>query len=195
MKKITITILALIFGITLNAQTTKWNFDNSHTKIGFSVTHMMITDVVGQFNKFNGSVISDKADFTDAKINFTIDVSSINTDNADRDKHLRSADFFDVEKFPNIKFEGTSLKKIGKGKYKLSGKFTMLGVTKNVTFDTKFSGIVKDPWGNTRAGFKITGKINRNDWGLKYNSAMDAGGVVIGNQVEILCNVELIKEK
>ncbi|ROL60804.1 polyisoprenoid-binding protein [Bacteroidetes/Chlorobi group bacterium ChocPot_Mid] len=195
MKKITLTILALIFGITLNAQTTKWNFDNAHTKIGFSVTHMMITDVEGQFNKFNGTVTSDKPDFTDAKINFNIDVSSINTDNADRDKHLRSADFFDVEKFPNIKFEGVSFKKTGKGKYKLSGKFTMLGVTKNVTFDAKFSGTVKDPWGNTRAGFKINGKINRNDWGLKYNSPMDAGGVLIGNEVEIICNVELIKEK
>jgi len=194
-KSITLTIIVLLLGIGLNAQTTKWNFDNSHTKIGFSVAHMMITDVPGQFNKFSGTVLSDKADFTDAKINFTVDVNTINTDNADRDKHLRSADFFDAAKYPEIKFEGTSFKKVGKGKYKLSGKFTMVGVTKNVTFDAKFSGIINDPWGGTRAGFKIYGKINRYDWGLKYNSPMDKGGVVIGKEVEINCNVELIKEK
>jgi polyisoprenoid-binding protein YceI len=195
MKTIFLAIIATFFAINANAQSTKWNFDESHSRIGFSVTHMMVSDVEGSFKSYEGEVLSDKDDFSDAKINFKIDVNSIFTYNDKRDVHLRSADFFNTEKFPNITFVGDKLKKVGKGKYKLSGKFTMLGVTKNITLDVTYRGMKKDPWGGTRAGFKLAGKINRNDWGLKYNSALDAGGVLIGENVDITCNIELIKDK
>lgn len=195
MKTFYIAILAVLFAINANAQSTKWNFDEAHSKISFSVTHMMVSDVEGKFKKYEGDVVADKEDFSDAKISFKIDVNSIDTDNDKRDEHLRSADFFTVDKYPNITFVGESMKKVGKGKYKLTGKFTMLGVTKTITLDVSFRGFKKDPWGGTRAGFKITGNINRNDWGLKYNSALDAGGVMIGENVDIICNVELLKAK
>jgi len=195
MKQIIIAFMAFFLGISLNAQNTKWNFDESHSKISFSVTHMMITDVEGKFNKYEGEILSDKDDFSDAKINFKIDVKSIDTDNDKRDDHLKSADFFNTEKFPDIIFTGEKMIKKGKGKYKLSGDFTMLGVTKKIILDVTYRGMKKDPWGNLRAGFKISGTINRNDWGLKYNSALDAGGVMIGEEVDIICNIELIKSK
>lgn len=194
MKYITLIIIGLFVSTAIKSQTTQWDFDFAHSKITFTVTHMMVTDVVGQFNKYEGSVFSDKDDFSDVKINFTIDPSSINTDNAKRDKHLRSADFFDVEKFPAITFESSKMKKTAKGKYKLSGMFTMIGVTKPITLNIDFKGIIKDPWGGTRAGFKISANIDRTAWGLKYNSVIPTGGVVIGNEVKIICNVELIKK-
>ncbi len=195
MKQIIIAFIAFFLGISLNAQNTKWNFDESHSKISFSVTHMMISDVEGKFNKYEGEILSDKDDFSDAKINFKIDVKSIDTDNDKRDDHLKSADFFNAEKFPDIIFTGEKMIKKSKGKYKLSGDFTMLGVTKKIILDVTYRGMKKDPWGNLRAGFKISGTINRNDWGLKYNSALDAGGVMIGEEVDIICNIELIKSK
>lgn len=194
MKYITLIIIGLFVSISLKAQTTEWSFDFAHSKVTFTVTHMMVSDVEGQFNKYEGTVFSDKDDFTDAKINFKIDASSINTDNEKRDKHLRSNDFFDVEKYPSIEFQGKSMKKVGKGQYKLSGDFTMIGVTKPIILNVDFKGIIKDPWGGTRAGFKISATIDRTEWGLKYNSIIPTGGVVIGNEVKIVCNVELIKK-
>lgn len=194
MKYLTLIIIALFTAITVKAQTTEWSFDFAHTDIAFSVTHMMVTDVAGKFNKYEGTFYSDKSDFTDAKISFTIDVKSINTENEKRDNHLRSADFFDIEKYPSITFQSTSIKKSGKGKYKLTGNFTMIGVTKPITLDVVHKGTIKDPWGGTRAGFKLTGKIDRNNWGLKYNSPLPTGGVVIGYDVNLICNVELIKK-
>ncbi|MFH1050475.1 MAG: YceI family protein [bacterium] len=193
MKQMTIAVLLFFFGIALNAQSTKWNVDEAHSKISFSVTHMMITDVEGKFNKYEAEIISDKNDFSDAKVNFKIDVKSIDTDNDKRDDHLRSPDFFDSDKFHYITFISDKMTKKSKGKYKLSGDFTMLGVTKKIILDVTYNGMKNDPWGNLRAGFKISGTINRNDWGLKYNSALDAGAVMIGEEVEILCNLELIK--
>ena len=195
MKKISLIIAAIIISLIVNAQNTKWDFDKSHTKITFTVTHMMITDVMGNFGKYSGTFLSDKSDFSDAKINFTIDVNSINTDEPNRDKHLRSADFFNVEKYPEITFVGTSFKSLGNNMYKLTGDFTMNGVTKSITLDVKGAGIIKDPYGNTRTGFKLTGTIDRTLWGLKYNSVMDAGGLLIGNEISIACYVELIKQK
>ena len=194
MKKATFILAAIMMVITVSAQKTQWNFDKSHTKISFTVTHMMITDVMGNFSKYSGTFLSDKSDFSDAKINFTIDANSINTDEPNRDKHLRSADFFNVEKYPEITFVGTSFKSLGNNMYKLTGDFTMNGVTKSITLDVKGAGIIKDPYGNTRTGFKLTGTIDRTLWGLKYNSVMDAGGLLIGNEISIACYVELIKQ-
>lgn len=194
MKK-TILILSILFLaiISVSAQETKWNFDKAHSKIQFDVVHMVISEVSGQFQEYEGTVLTSKEDFSDAKIDFSIDVKSIDTDNEDRDKHLRSADFFDVEKYPKITFLSKKMKKVGKNQYKLTGDFTLHGVTKEVTLDAKYGGTVKDTYGNIKAGFKITGVINRTDFGLKYNSIMDTGGLMIGEDITITCKVELIK--
>ncbi|MCK5077250.1 MAG: YceI family protein [Calditrichia bacterium] len=195
MKKVSLLFICVLLVSILHAQTTKWGFDGAHSKISFSVTHMMISEVEGQFTTYEGTVLSDEKDFSDAKIDFTIDVSSVNTANTKRDDHLRSADFFDVNKFPKIVFKSTSMKNIGKGEYQLTGDFTMLGVTKPIKLTVKHRGTVNDPWGNTKAGFKIAGTIDRTKWGLKYNSLMDTGGVMIGENIEIICHIELIKQK
>ncbi len=195
MKIFSIFLSLMLFTGSAYSQSTKWNFDNSHANVRFSVSHMMISNVEGQFKEFEGNALSDKNDFSDLKIDFSLKVASINTNSADRDKHLISADFFNVTKYPEITFQSKSMKKASKSKYKLTGYFTMLGVKKIITLDVIFVGIIKDPWGNTRAGFKLTGTINRNDWGLKYNSVMDSGSLMIGEEVEISCNIELIKAK
>lgn len=195
MKRISLLIFALIASEVIFAQTTKWDFDLGHSNIQFSISHMVISEVTGNFTSFEGTVLSDKADFTDAKINFTIEVNSIDTDNEKRDQHLAGADFFDAEKYPEITFKGKSLKKVSGNKYKLTGDFTMHGVTKTIELDVKYGGTIKDPWGNTKAGFKITGTIKRYDFGLKYNSTLEAGGLMLGEEVELVCNIELAKQK
>ncbi|MBK7981006.1 MAG: YceI family protein [Ignavibacteriae bacterium] len=186
-------ILLLIAGVNF-AQTT-WSIDKSHSKIGFSVTHMIITETEGQFDNFDISVES-KSDnnFEDAKINFSADVNSINTDNEKRDQHLKSDDFFNAEKFPKMTFIGKSFKKVSEKNYKLVGDLTIRDVTKSVTLDVKYNGTVKDPWGNTKAGFKISGVINRFDYGLKWNAALETGGLVVSEDVTININLELNKK-
>ena len=195
MKIISLLIVALITSGVIFAQTTKWDFDLGHSNIQFSINHMVISEVTGNFTSFEGTVLSDKADFSDAKINFTIKVNSIDTDNEKRDQHLTGTDFFDVEKYPEITFKGKSLKKVSGNKYKLTGDFTMHGVTKTIELEVKYGGTIKDPWGNTKAGFKITGTIKRYDFGLKYNSTLEAGGLMLGEEVELVCNIELTKQK
>ncbi len=195
MKK-TVLFLSILFLVihSVSAQEgSKWGFDKAHSKIQFDVDHMVISEVSGQFQIYEGTVVTSKGDFTDAKIDFSIDVKSIDTDNEGRDKHLRSKDFFDVEKYPKIIFSGKEIKKVGDNRYQLTGDYTMLGVTKEITLDVKYGGTVKDPYGNIKAGFKITGIINRTDFGLKYNSIMDSGGMMIGEEVTITCKIELIK--
>lgn len=195
MKKTFLFIAGIVLTLALSAQTTKWEIDKAHTKITFAVTHMMITEVMGTFAKYSGEFLSDQPDFSDAKISFSIDPGSVNTDEQKRDAHLKSPDFFNVEKFPEFTFKGTSFISLGKGLYKLTGDLTMLGVSKPVTLEVKNAGTIKDPYGNTRTGFKLTGTIDRTLWGLKYNSVMDSGGLMIGNDVFIACYVELIKQK
>jgi polyisoprenoid-binding protein YceI len=133
-------------------------------------------------------------DITSAMIDFTVDVNSINTENEDRDKHLRSDDFFNAEDFPQMSFKSKEMKKVGEKNYKLIGDLTIRDVTKEVEFDVKFNGMVNDPWGNTRAGFKATGEINRFDYGLKWNNLLETGGLVVGEDVEMVINVQLIKK-
>lgn len=195
MKKISLLTFALITSVVIFAQTTKWAFDPAHSNIQFNISHLVISEVTGNFKSYEGTVLSDKADFSDAKINFTIKVNSIDTDNEKRDQHLTGPDFFNAEKYPEITFKGKSLKKVSGNKYKLTGSLTMLGVTKTIELDVKYGGTVKDPWGNTKAGFKITGTINRYDFGLKYNSTLEAGGLMLGEEVELVCNIELAKQK
>tara|TARA_R110001583_G_scaffold57654_12_gene172403 strand:+ start:1403 stop:1996 length:594 start_codon:yes stop_codon:yes gene_type:complete len=194
MKKTTLILSTLILTfISVNAQETKWGFDKDHSKIQFDVAHMLISEVSGQFQEYEGTVVTSKEDFSDAKFDFSITVKSIDTDNEERDMHLRSADFFDVEKYPKITFKSKSMKKVGENQYELIGNLTLHGVTKEVILDIKYGGTIKDPYGNVKAGFKITGLINRTDFGLKYNSIMDTGGMMIGEEVTIICKIELIK--
>ncbi|ELR73042.1 YceI like family protein [Fulvivirga imtechensis AK7] len=186
--------ITLLHG-AVNAQTTKWFYDASHAKVGFAISHFGISETEGKFNKFDGIVLSDKTDFSDAKIDFSIDVNSIDTENEQRDTHLRSSDFFDVAKYPSITFKSRSLKPVGKNKYKLTGDFTMHGVTKQIILDVLYRGTVTDPFGNIKAGFKVTGAIDRTDWGLDWNGTLAAGGLLVGNEVELDINIELTKAK
>ncbi|KUO68971.1 MAG: hypothetical protein APF83_02190 [Lutibacter sp. BRH_c52] len=191
MKKLSI-VIALLSVALVQAQTT-WNIDPSHSSIRFAVDHMVISEVEGIFSKYEGSVIATKDDFSDAKINFIVDVNSVNTDNAKRDEHLRSTDFFETEKYPKMTFVSSSVTKTGTGKYNLKGKLTLHGVTKEIALVMTYGGTTKDPWGNTKAGLKVTGVINRTDFGLKYNSVLEAGSLMIGEEVAITAKVELAK--
>lgn len=194
MKKLFLALgLALFAGFTSMAQST-WSVDNAHTKIEFSVSHLVISETVGFFKTFGGTVSTTTDDFNGANIQFTVDVASINTDNEMRDNHLKSDDFFNAEKFPKMTFKSTSFKKVEGKKYKLTGQLTIRDITKTVEFDVVYNGTVKDPYGNTKAGFKLVGAINRFDYGLKWNTMAEAGAVV-GDMVEIKINIELAKDK
>ena len=198
--KTTLKTLVAVTAISLSATAqTNWNVDASHSKLGFAVTHMMVSETEGKFKIYEGQVASVKpdADFTGANINFSIDAASINTDDEKRDGHLKSPDFFDVAKYAKITFKSTSMKpgKI-KGTYTLVGDLTMHGVTKPVTLTAiGASKIVKDPYGMERYAFKVTGTINRIDYGLKYNAALEAGGVALSENVRLDINVEITKAK
>ncbi|MCX7876793.1 MAG: YceI family protein [Melioribacteraceae bacterium] len=195
MKKLFLLSYIFLFTATLTFSQTKWTLDKSHSKVQFSVSHLVITDVVGQFKNYDVKVETNGDDFTNAKIEFTADVNSIDTDNEGRDKHLKSDDFFNAEKFPQIKFVGKKMEKVGDGKFKLTGDFTIRDVTKTITLDVSFRGIVKDPWGNTKAGFKVKGMVNRFDYNLKWNNLMETGGAVVGKDVELLVDLQLKKQK
>jgi polyisoprenoid-binding protein YceI len=194
MKKHFLSAVAILAGFVSQAQTS-WNTDNSHSNVKFTVTHLVVSEVEGSFRVFSGTVKSAKPDFTDAAINFSVDVNSVNTDNEMRDKHLKSDDFFNAEKFPAMTFKGTSFKKVSNNKYVLQGDLTIRDVTKKVTFDVTYGGTTKDPWGNTKAGFKAKGKINRFDYNLKWNTLTEAGGAVVSKDVDIVVNLELNQEK
>ncbi|KAF0211624.1 MAG: YceI family [Ignavibacteria bacterium] len=196
MKKIILSaaILTLMNSLFIFAQTTKWGYDASHAKVGFTISHFGISETEGKFIKFDGTVLSDRPDFSDAQIDFTIDVNSINTQDAQRDTHLKSPDFFDVAKFPSITFKSKSFKSVGENKYKLIGDFTMHGVTKEIPLDVVYKGTVVDPYKNTKAGFKITGVIDRRKWGLTWNGKLTAGELLVGNDVNLDINIELIKK-
>lgn len=197
--KTTFKTLVAIAAITLSAKAqTNWKVDASHSKLGFSVTHMMVSETEGKFKIYDGKV-SSKADmdFTDAAIDFSVDVNSINTDDEKRDGHLKSVDFFDVANHPKITFKGASMKpgKI-KGTYTLTGDLTMHGVTKKISLTAiGASKIVKDPWGNERFAFKVNGSLNRKDYGLTWNAALEAGGVAVSEDVKLDITIELVKAK
>lgn len=174
--------------------TTKWSIDPTHSEIGFKVKHMMFTNVSGSFQKFDATIETAGDSFEGAEIDFSGDIDSISTGNADRDTHLLSPDFFDAAQFPKINFVGTSFKKINEGDYELTGNLTLHGVTKPVTLATEFGGLMKDPWGNTKAGFSITGKISRKDWGLNWNSALETGGVLVSDEVKLNIELQFIKQ-
>ncbi len=188
------TSLFILQSIPGHAQT-KWVTDNAHTSVKFTATHLVISEVEGSFKSFSGSMESSKPDFTDARINFSVDIASINTDNEKRDAHLKADDFFNAEKFPVMTFKSTQFKKVRDNKYTLTGDLTIRDVTKRVTFDVTYGGTVKDPWGTTHAGFKAETTINRFDYNLKWNTLMEAGGSVVGKDITIRINVEFIPQK
>lgn len=168
---------------------TKWALDPTHSEVQFKIKHLMITNVTGGFTSYQASAETTGDDFTNASISFSADVNSISTNNEQRDGHLKAADFFDAEKFPKINFTAT-----GYANGKLSGNLTIKDVTKAVQLDVDFGGIGKDPWGNVKAGFTITGKINRKDWGLNWNAPVEAGGVLVSEEVRINCEIQLVKQ-
>ena len=174
---------------------TSWNLDKSHSGVKFGIDHLVISEVEGTFKVFNGSLTSPTPDFNNAKVDFTVDVNSISTDDEKRDGHLKSDDFFNAEKYPAMKFSSTSFKKVKGNAYVMEGNLTIRDVTKKVKWAVIYGGTVKDPWGNIKAGFKASSKINRKDFGLKWGSVTVAGGAVVGDEVRMVVNVEFAQAK
>jgi len=176
--------------------TKKWVIDPMHSEIRFKIKHLMISNVTGSFNLFEASVETEEEDFTKATINFSADVNSIDTGNEQRDGHLKGADFFDTEKYPKITFKATKAESIDNdGSYDLYGDLTIKDVTKNVKLGVETGGVVKDAYGNIKAGFTISGKINRKEFGLTWSAVTEAGGLMLGDDVKIDCEIQLIEQQ
>ena len=173
--------------------TTKWSIDPTHSEIGFKVKHMMFTNVSGKFTTYEATITTEDDDFTKSNIHFSADIASIDTNNADRDNHLKSADFFDADNNPKLTFVSSSLVKSGDD-YELTGELSLHGITKTVKLETEISGELKDPWGNTKVALNINGKINRKDWGLTWNSALETGGVLVSDEVKLNIELQLLKQ-
>ena len=194
MKRLVPLLLALALPGLALAQTSSWKIDPSHTQSTFAVKHLVISTVRGEFKSTNGTVKLDEKDPTRSQIEATVDATSINTREEKRDEHLKSPDFFEVQKYPTITFKSTKITKAGGDKYKVAGDLTMRGVTKPVTLDAELTKEIKDPWGNTRRGIHATTKLNRQDYGLKWSKSIEAGPVV-GDEVAVEINGELVKEQ
>ncbi len=169
-----------------------WILDAAHSSVGFKVKHLAITTVSGSFSGIDGSVEAGES-FENAKISFTADISTISTANEQRDGHLKSGDFFDAENFPKLSFESTSFTGSGED-WKLKGNLTIKGVTKAVELDVEFGGTMKDPWGNMKAGFTVTGKINRKDFGLTWNAITEAGSMLVSEDVKLIADIQLLQQ-
>jgi polyisoprenoid-binding protein YceI len=175
---------------------TKWSIDPAHSEIAFKVKHLMISNVKGVFREFDASIYTTGDDFSSAKIDFWMNPTSIDTGENKRDEHLKSIDFFEVENHKKIMFVSDSLEKSGEdNSYNLLGNLTIKGITNRIKLDVEFGGTIKDPWGNERVGFSLNGKINRKDWGLNWNTVLDEGGLMVSDEVRIICEVELLKQK
>ncbi len=174
---------------------TKWLIDTAHSEIGFKVRHLMISNVSGRFKQFDASIYTTGEDFMSAEIDFWLDPSSLDTRDAKRDAHLTSADFFDVENYKQINFKANSfINQDNDGHYEMHGDLTIKGITKRIILNVEFGGLMKDPWGNHKAAFSISGKINRKDWGLNWNAALETGGVLVSEEIWIVCDVQLMKQ-
>ena len=173
----------------------KWALDPMHSEVQFKVKHLMITTVTGYFQTFQVEAETADDQFTNAtSVLFTTDVNTINTNNEQRDTHLKSADFFDAENHGQIKFVGNKYENVGGDQYKLHGDLTIKGITKPVTVDVEFGGIVVDPYGQTKAGFTVTGKISRKEFGLTWNAVTEAGSVVVSDEIKLLAEIQLVKQ-
>lgn len=173
--------------------TTTWALDPTHSELQFKVKHLMITTVTGSMNVLTATLTSESDDFQNAHVKFEAETGSIDTGNTDRDTHLKSGDFFNADEFPKVSFESTSFTKDG-GDYVLAGNLTIRDVTKPVKLDVEFGGIATDPWGNTKAGFTLSGKIKRTDFGLNWNAALETGGVMVSEDVRILGELQFVKQ-
>jgi polyisoprenoid-binding protein YceI len=176
------------------ATKTKWVIDPAHSEVGFKVKHLMITNIKGHFDEYDASIYTTGDDFLSAEVDFWINAATINTGSPDRDTHLRSGDFLDVENHPQINFVGNTYEPVdGDGSYDVWGDLIIRGISKRIKLNVEFGGVVKDPWGNEKAGVTVNGKVNRKDWGLNWNAALEAGGVLVGDEVRIDCEFQLMK--
>jgi len=174
--------------------TTKWVLDPTHSELGFKIKHLMISNVSGSLTSFEAAIETQGEDFTTAQISLSADMASISTNNDQRDAHLRNSDFFEVEKYPELKFTSTKLEKIDSDTFALFGDLTLKGVTRPVKLNVEFNGVAKDPWGGERAGFVVSGKINRSDFGINFNAALETGGVVLSEEVRIFSEIQVVKQ-
>jgi polyisoprenoid-binding protein YceI len=177
----------------MTTNNSSWNLDTVHSGINFSVRHMVVSKVRGRFARFSGSVALDEGDLTRSTVEATIEASSIDTGTAQRDDHLRSADFFDVEHFPQIRFRSTGIEKQGTERYRLTGELTIRDVSREIALEVEYGGRGKDPWGNERVGFTAKGAFDRKDFGLKWNQALETGGVLVSDRVELELEVQAVR--
>jgi polyisoprenoid-binding protein YceI len=177
----------------MTTNNSSWNLDTVHSGINFSVRHMVVSKVRGRFARFSGSVALDEGDLTRSTVEATIEASSIDTGTAQRDDHLRSADFFDVEHFPQIRFRSTGIEKQGTERYRMTGELTIRDVSREIALEVEYGGRGKDPWGNERVGFTAKGAFDRKDFGLKWNQALETGGVLVSDRVELELEVQAVR--
>ena len=173
---------------------TKWVSDPTHGELGFKIKHLMISNVSGLFKSFKADVETEGTDFSNSQIHLSADMTSISTNNEQRDAHLQKADFFEVEKYPELKFDSKRMEKLDNDTYSLYGDLTLKGVTRPVKLNVEYNGVTKDPWGGERAGFLVTGKIKRTDWGITFNAALETGGVMLSEEVKISGEIQLVKQ-
>jgi polyisoprenoid-binding protein YceI len=171
-----------------------WQIDSSHSHINFTARHMMISKVRGSFENFSGTVNFDEENPTNTTVNVEVDLTSINTRDEQRDGHLKSPDFFDVENYPTMKFVSTRVERIDENNGRLYGQLTIKDITKEVVLDVEYAGIAKSPWGSESAGFSAAGSLNRKEWGLNWNQALETGGVLVGDKINIEIELELVKQ-
>ena len=193
MYKTSIIVMAVVLSLAFSVQAQTWNFDKAHSTIGFSARHMLIANVSGKFEDYDGKVMFDGKNIGAGMVDLTINVQSINTDNDKRDQHLRSSDFFDMDKYPTITFKSTKVVKGEGNNFKLTGDLTMKGVTKSVILDCVLNGIITDPMGNIRAGFSGTGTIKRHDFNIAWDNKLQDGSFVVGEDIAINLQIELTK--
>jgi len=174
--------------------TTKWAVDPMHSEVQFKIKHLVISTVTGAFNNFSGGATTSGEGFENAEIHFALDVNSIDTNQSQRDEHLKSADFFEAETYPEIKFQSVSFTKTSGDNYKLIGDLTMKGITKQVELNAEYGGSAKDAYGNTKIGFEVTGKINRKEFGLTYSALTETGGLALGEDIKLIANIQVAQE-
>ncbi|MCF3110666.1 YceI family protein [Niabella sp. CC-SYL272] len=173
---------------------TKWLSDSTHSELGFKIRHLMISNVTGSFRDFQAEVAAPDDDFSKAQVKLTARMDSVSTNNEQRDAHLRNADFFEAEKYPELEFVSTGITRKDSDTFDLEGNLTLKGITHPVQLKVEYNGTTKDPWGNERAGFFVTGKIERSLWGINFNSVLETGGIALGEEVKIQSELELVKQ-
>ncbi len=195
MKKTLLIAVSALMIMATPGKADKWNIDVAHSTLTFEVSHLVISKAKGRFTDFTGSIDFDGKDISKGKVEIIAQIASVDTDNEDRDEHLRSAEFFDAEKYPTMSFKSTKVSDVKDGKFKLTGDLTIKNVTRSVTFDCEFRGVVNDPWGNTRAGFSAATTIDRQNFNVSWSSILEGGGLALGNDVKLILEFEATKAK